>query len=142
MLGSDDATDLVLYKVRCPHGTRLRYTHLCGQPTIQIRCIPEAACLEQIRALNFSDAIKLDGGYKIAAIFPQLVAPDTLEALKNRTTRRLAIPLEHDPKSLGEPNTLDEDHLHIIVAQPHTGDYHLLHIICELIIFQNQKVRF
>jgi hypothetical protein len=32
--------------------------------------------------------------------------------------RPLKIPPEHDPAKLGEQNTLDEDHLHIIVEKP------------------------
>jgi hypothetical protein len=67
------------------------------------------------------NAIELDEGYEVAAVFPQFVASATLEALKNRT-RPLAIPLEHDSETLEAQKTVYEDHLHIIVEQPHTGE--------------------
>ena len=116
-----DAADLVLYKVRPPLDTRLSQTHLYRQPTTQIDRSSDSACTERVKTLNLSEeAIRLDSGYKVAAIFPQFVSEETLKSLKQRQRRPLIIPPKHDPEKLGEQNTLDEDHLHIIVLKPDT----------------------
>jgi hypothetical protein len=95
---------------------------LYRQPTTRIDRIPEAACIQHIQGLNLSQhAIKLDAGYKVAAIFPQFVASATLEALKNDEEDPLEIHLEHDPLELGV-NRLLKKHLHLIVEKPDTGE--------------------
>ena len=118
-----NASDLVLWKVRRPHGSHLGYTDLSRQPTVQIDCIPEATCLEHVGELHLSkDAIKLDGGYEVATIFPQFVPSETLEALKDRTKRPLTVAPEYDPETLGN-KVLDKEHLHIIVQKPDIGEH-------------------
>jgi hypothetical protein len=96
---------------------------LYRQPTTQIDRIPKIACLEHVKTLDLSkDAIELDESDKVAAIFPQFVASATLESLKNRSKRPLRITPEHDPEQLGEQGILDEEHLHLIVEKPDTGE--------------------
>jgi hypothetical protein len=86
--------------------------------------VPKTQCIQLVQELVLSkDAIELDEAYQMAAIFPQFVLPDTLETLKSRKTRPLKIPPEHDFEKLGDQKTLNQDHLHVIVQKPDTGDY-------------------
>ena len=116
------AKDLVLYKVRHPLDTRLGYTHLYRQPTTRIERIPKATCLEHVRRPDIlNDAIELDEGYQVAAIFSQFVDKGLLKRLKENEEDPLEVLPEHDPAQLEESSLRKKD-LHIIVTKPNTGE--------------------
>ena len=113
-----DAKDLVLWKVRHPHGPHLAYTDSSRQPRVQIAVQPELQCSERVQRLNLPDeAHRLDGATLVAAVFPELVPAHVLTDLKKRERRPLRIPPEY---------------LHIIVQKPDTGEYCFLFMSLHL----------
>ena len=125
ILSGIDAKDLVLWKVRRFYDTYLEYTQLSLQPTIQINRIPESTCAKQVQAFDLpTNAIKLDAGCKVAAIFSQFLSKESLEDLRKDEEDPLEIPAEHDPQKLGG-NRLFMKHLHIVVEHPPAGEFEL-----------------
>ena len=99
----------------------IQNTYSYRQPKVQIDVDDE----DRVENLDLPNhAIRLKPGQPVAAIFPQLLNSDTLEALKNDKEDPLKIPPEHDSTKLESAKLLSKKHLHIIVQKPDIGESH------------------